>query len=153
MLAVLVGALGCGKEEDKAELITYVLAIKKLDPFNQRVEVTIVRFDDPTQDITSADIEAARNLLSEYSTAVEAVEVPTEKQAKNTHGLYARSFAEAERLARDETGDMRRQAHSVAIGLRNLRRTVEDRVYPSLDVLLSRHKLDSEELTLAWPKN
>lgn len=153
MLAVLVGALGCGKEEDKAELKTYVLAIKKLDPYNQRVEATILRFDDPTQDITSADIGAARDLLSEYSKAVEAVAVPYEKQAKNTHGLYARSFAEAERLARDETGDMRRQAHSVAIGLRNLRRTVEDRVYPSLDVLLSRHKLDNEELRLAWPKN
>ena len=153
MMAVLVGALGCGKEEEKAELKTYVLAIKQLDPFNQRVEATIVRFDDPTQDITTADIQTARDLLADYSKAVEAVEAPTEKQAKNTHGLYARSFAEAERLATDETGDMRRQAHSVAIGLRNLRRTVEDRVYPSLDVLLARHKLESKELELRWPKD
>ncbi len=152
MLAVLVGALGCGKEDEAAELKTYVLAIKQLHPFCQSVEATIVRFDDPTQDITSADIQAARELLAEYSRAVAAVVVPAEKQAKNTHGLYARSFEEAERLATDETGDMRRQAHSVAIGLRNLRRTVEDRVYPSLSVLLARHKLEGETYELSWPK-
>ncbi|MDA0334104.1 MAG: hypothetical protein O2782_02950 [bacterium] len=152
MLAVLVAALGCGKEEEAAELKTYVLAIKQLHPLCQRVEATIVRFDDPTQDITLADIQEARDLLTEYSRAVAAVTAPTEKQAKNTHGLYARSFEEAERLATDETGDMRRQAHSVAIGLRNLRRTVEDRVYPSLSVLLARHKLQGETYELSWPK-
>lgn len=154
VLALLVGALGvsgCGKQEEAAELSAYVQAIRPFDAYNRRVEETIIRFDDPTQEIKQADILAARGLLDEYAAVVAAVPQPEDRTLRNTHGVYVRAFEEAHRLARDETGDTKRQSHSVAIGLRKLRRDIEDRVYPSLDVLASRYKLAGDEYVFAWP--
>lgn len=154
LLTTLALALGCGsKEEEAAELKAYVLQIKKFESYNERVEQTIVRFDDPTQDITREDILAARALLRDYAADVQAVTPPTETQAKNTHGLYARTFDDASQMANDETGDIRRQSQSVAIGMRNLRRAVEDRVYPSFGVLLARYELVGEDYELSWPQS
>lgn len=153
-LALLVGgfgASGCGKEEEASELKTYVQSIRPFDAFNRRVEDTIVRFDDPTQEITVDDILAARALLDEYAGVVSSVAQLDDRTLRNTHGVYVRAFEEAHRLARDETGDTKRQSHSVAIGLRKLRRDIEDRVYPSLDVLASRYKLEGAEFAFAWP--
>ena len=76
---------------------------------------------------------------------------PDDNTLRSTHELYLRTFKDARRLATDRTGDLRRQAHSVAIGFRNLRRDVADRLYPSLDVLLARRNLESEEYALTWP--
>jgi hypothetical protein len=151
MLALIVGVLGCGKAEETAELKRYVSDIRKFDSWNARVEATILRFDDPTQEINNSDIEAARNLLDEYEAVVAAVEQPEDRTLRNTHGVYVRAFEEARTLARDETGDTKRQSHSVAIGLRKLRRDIEDRVYPTLEVLLSRYKLAGDEFIFAWP--
>ena len=113
---------------------------------------TILRFDDPSVPVTDADIESARAMLDEYAAAVNAIPELDERTIRNTHDLYQRSFEDARRLARDETGDTRRQAHSVAIGLRNLRRDIEQRVYPSLVVLLAREQLEGGEFELSWPE-
>ena len=40
----------------------------------------------------------------------------------------------------------------MAIGLRNLRRDIEQRVYPSLIVLLAREQLEGGEFELSWPE-
>ena len=151
-LTLALGLMGCGNEAQVAELTSYVREIQKLKPFNERVEQTIVRFDDPSSEVTDADIAAARLLLDEYAAAVEAVPYLYDATLRNTHGVYVRAFEDARRLARDETGDTRRQAHSVAIGMRNLRRDVEDRVYPSVDVLLARENLEGGEFELLWPE-
>jgi hypothetical protein len=151
-LALAVGVTGCGREAEIAELKQYVKSIQEFHSFNERVERTILRFDDPSVPVTDADIEAARAMLDEYAAAVDAIPELDERTIRNTHDLYQRSFEDARRLARDETGDTRRQAHSVAIGLRNLRRDIEQRVYPSLIVLLAREQLEGGEYELAWPE-
>lgn len=151
-LAVLAALFACGDAQDEVEeLKTYVQHLRGLDDYNRQVEVLIKQFDDPTSEITPADIAAARKMLGEYATAVEAVPSPTSSMLRNTHNLYVRSFGDARRLASDETGDEKRQAHSVAIGLRRLRTAIEDRVFPALDVLLARERLDGEEYELGWP--
>lgn len=143
---------GCGREEEIQELKDYVKTIQAFQPFNERVEATILRFDDPSQEVTLVDIEAARAMLDEYDAAVSAVPELDERTVRNIHDLYMRAFEDARTKARDETGDIRRQAHSVAIGLRNLRRDIEQRVHPSLIVLLSREKLEGDQYALSWPK-
>lgn len=151
-LTLVVGLTGCGREAEIAELKQYVKSIQEFQDFNEHVERTILRFDDPSVPVTDADIEAARTMLDEYADAVNTIPALDERTIRNTHDLYQRAFEQARRLARDETGDTRRQAHSVAIGLRNLRRDIEQRVYPSLIVLLAREQLEGNEYELAWPE-
>lgn len=152
ILTLALGLLACGREAEIAELKSYVKTVQKFEPFNERVERTILRLDDPSLAVTDADIATARAMLDEYAAAVGAVAELDERTIRNTHDLYVRSFESARVLARDETGDTRRQAQSVAIGLRNLRRDIEQRVYPSLVVLLAREKLEGGEYELAWPE-
>lgn len=150
-LTLAVGLTGCGREAEIAELKQYVTSIQEFQGFNERVERTILRFDDPSVPVTDADIQAARSMIDEYAEVVGALPELRESTIRNTHGVYVRAFDNARRLARDETGDTRRQAHSVAIGLRYLRRDIEGRVYPMIEVLLAREDLGTKEFELEWP--
>lgn len=156
VLAVILGLWGCGSESDIIELKAYVKSIQKFADYNQRVENYIAQFDDPSREVAQADLDESRRLLDEYAAAVAAVADPDESGLRNIQRLYARSFNEARRLSRDqtgiETGDLRRQAHSIAIGLRSVRRDVETRVYPSIEVLLMRREVEGEEWKLVWPE-
>lgn len=150
-LALALGLSGCSDEPQVAELKAYARQIHGFRPFDERVEQTIARLDDPTWAVTDADIEAARTLLDEYAAAVAAVPDPDEAALRDTHGVYGRAVEEARRRARDGTGDTRHRAHAVAIALHDLRRDVEGRVYPSLDVLLARANLGGGGYELSWP--
>ena len=150
-LALLALTLGCGREQEAAELKKYMEAIQGLDSYSRRVQAEILRFDDPTQEITNADIVAAFDLLTEYQSAVAAVTPPTTSTGGNTHDLFVRSFDEAMGLASDEKGDTNRRRHSAAIGLRNLRNKLKDRVYPMFNLLMRRLKMTGEENELSWP--
>ena len=136
---------GCSGEDELEELKLYVKNVQKFQHFNEEVQRYITQFDDPTIPVTQADVNAARALVDEYAVAVRALEEPYESALRHTHGLYARCFDDARTLARDETGDLRRQGWSVVIGLRNLRRDIGDRVYPSIEVLLARKSIGHEE--------
>ena len=150
-LALLALTLGCGREQEAAELKEYVETIQGLDSYSRRVQAEILRFDDPTQEITNADIVAAFDLLTEYQSAVAAVTPPTTSTGGNTHDLFVRSFDEAMGLASDEKGDTNRRRHSAAIGLRNLRKRLKDRVYPTFNLLMTRLKMTGEGNELTWP--
>ena len=158
-LALLALTLGCGREQEAAELKKYVEAIQGLDSYSRRIQAEIQRFDDPTQEIIDADIEAALGLLTEYQSAVAAVAPPTTSTGGNTHELFVRCFDEAmfiwrpssTGLASDEKGDTNRRRHSAAIGLRNLRNKLKDRVYPMFNLLMRRLKMTGEENELSWP--
>ena len=151
-LALLALISGCGKEQEATELKTYIATIKQLDSYSRRVQAEILRFDDPTQEITNADIVAAFDLLVEYQKAVADVTPPETSTGGNTHDLFVRSFDEAMGLASDEKGDTKRRAHSAAIGLRNLRKKLKDRVYPTFNLLMTRLKMTGEENELSWPE-
>jgi hypothetical protein len=151
-LALLALTSGCGKEQEATELKTYITTIKQLDSYSRRVQAEILRFDDPTQEITNADIVAAFDLLVEYQKAVADVTPPETSTGGNTHDLFVRSFDEAMGLASDEKGNTKRRAHSAAIGLRNLRKKLKDRVYPTFNLLMTRLKMTGEENELSWPE-
>lgn len=151
-LALSLGLWGCSSESEVDELKTYITTIQQFADYNQQVENYIVSFDDPTIEVREADVMAARKLLADYAAAVKAVVEPDESTLRNTHGLYARSFDEAQRVAGTEAEDLRDRAHNAAIGLRNLRRDVEGRVYPSLEVLMGRRDLTGDEWALSWPE-
>ena len=141
VLALVLVLWGCGGEEEIEELKAYVKSVQKFQHFNEEVQGYITQFDDPSIPVTQANVDAARKLVDDYAAAVRALEEPYESALRHTHGLYARCFDDARTLARDETGDLRRQAYSCAIGLRNLRRDIGDRVYPSIEVLLARKSI------------
>ena len=156
VLAVILGLWGCGNEAEIAELKTYVKTLQGFGNYNQRIENYIAQFDDPSRQITQMDLDQSRQVLDEYAAAVAAVPKPDENVLRNIHGLYVRSYVDARRLARDETGaetdDLKRQGHSIAIGFRNLRRVIEDRVYLSIDILLARRHIEGDEWKLSWPE-
>ncbi|MEE2657429.1 MAG: hypothetical protein VX733_02925 [Candidatus Latescibacterota bacterium] len=152
-LALALGFLGCSGEEEIEELKQYVSQIQAFHHYNQKMEDFIVQFDDPSRELVVGDILASRKLLDEYHAAVAAVALPSETALKNAHRLYVRSFDDSKRLARDETGDLRRQAHSVVIGLRRLRTVIADRFYPSIEVLLARKNLAGDTYNLFWPEH
>ena len=150
-LTVVLGLWACSEETEIAELKAYVKALQQISHHNDQIQSFITKLDDPTFEVTEQSNNEARKLLEDYSAAVSAVFEPDDNTLRSTHELYLRTFKDARRLATDRTGDLRRQAHSVAIGFRNLRRDVADRLYPSLDVLLARRNLESEEYALRWP--
>ena len=157
LIALVLGLWGCGEEARIKELTTYVKAIQNFNSYNERVERYILQFDEVSLQVTQEDLVKARALLEEYAAVVARFEEDfggdlDDSMLRNTHGLYVRIFDDTRILARDETGDMRRQAQSIAIGFRNLRRSIEDRVYPSLEVLLTREGLEGGENALVWPK-
>lgn len=152
-LALVLGLWGCSSEAEVEELKAYVKTVQQFATYNQQIEDFIVKFDDPAIEVSEADVVAARQLLAEYAAAVAAIPDPDEGTLRNTHGLYRRSFDEATRVATAEDDELRDRAHNAAIGLRNLRRDVEGRVYPSIEVLLSRRDLAGAEWALGWPSN
>ena len=154
VLALVLVLWGCGGEDEVEELKMYVKSIQQFYDHNMQIEKYIAQFDDPSIPVTEAEVHAARKLVDDSAAAVRALEEPDESALKNTHRLYARCFDDARRLAQDLTGDLRRQAHSVAIGMRNLRRDIRDRVYPSIEVLLDRKKIShvkGSEYAMPWP--
>ena len=156
-LTLILGLWGCGEEERIQELLTYVKAIQKFDKYNERVERYILQFDDPSLEVTQNDLDSARSLLDEYAAAVDRVEEDLggldDSTLRNTHGLYVRTFPEARVLAQIQEGDLKRQAQSIAIGFRHLRKVIEGRVYYSaLGVLLSREGKEGGEYALDWPE-
>ena len=145
ILAIALGAWGCSGEETVTELKQYVKTVQTFNHYNAEIERFIIQFGEPTIPVTEADVTTARKLVDDYAAAVKGVAEPDDNALRNTHKLYARSFDLAVTLARDLTGDLKRQGHSVKIGLVNLRRDIRDRVYPSIEVLLSRKGLDYEK--------
>lgn len=160
-IALILGLWGCGEEARIQELLTYVKAIQKFDKYNEDVERYIVQFDDPSREVTQNHLDSARSLLDQYAALVSRLEEDLggldDSMLRNTHGLYVRTFPESRDLARDETGiaegNLRRQAQSVAIGFRHLRRVIEERVYPTIDVLLTREGKEGGEYALIWPED
>lgn len=152
-LALVLGLWGCSDESEVEELKAYVKTIQQFAEYNQQVEDFIVQFDDPAIEVTQADVVAARTLLADYAAAVKGVVEPYESTLRRTHGLYMRSFDEATRVATAEDDELRDRAHNAAIGLRNLRRDVEGKVYPSLEVLMGRKDVSGEEWALSWPSD
>jgi len=150
-LTMVLGLWACSEEADTNELKAYVKDLQKLSTFNERVQGYITKLDDPTFEVTEESNNGARKLLEEYAKAVDGVFEPDNNALRSTHELYLRTFVDARRLATDRTGDLKRQAHSVAIGFRNLRRDVGLRLYPSIAVLLARKNLETEEYALNWP--
>ena len=157
-LTLIVGLWGCSEKERIDELLSYHRTVQKFSEFTEGIQRYIILFDDPSSRVTASDLEKALALLDEFATAVGRVEKDLggldDSTLRHTHGLFVRSFQEARDLANDKKaiaeGNMRRQAQSIAIGLRRLRRVLEDRVYPSIELLLAREGREGGEYELVW---
>ncbi|MBQ41016.1 MAG: hypothetical protein CME15_01035 [Gemmatimonadetes bacterium] len=157
-LTLIVGLWGCSEKERIDELLTYHKAVQKFSEFTEGIQRFIILFDDPSTQVTASDLDKALVLLDEFAAAVGKVEEELggleDATLRHTHGLFVRAFPEARELANDkkaiEEGNLKRQAQSIAIGLRRLRRVLEDRVYPSIELLLAREGREGEGYDLMW---
>ena len=151
-LTLIVGLWGCSEKERIDELLAYHKTVQKFSEFTEGIQRYITLFDDPSTQVTASDLDKALVLLDEFAAAVGKVEEELggleDATLRHTHGLFVRAFPEARELANDKKaiaeGNMRRQAQSIAIGLRRLRRVLEDRVYPSIELLLAREGREGE---------
>ncbi len=74
VVSVLVlGLWGCGDESEVAELTTYVKAIQKFHPYNDKVQFYLANLGDPAFDLKEQDVIDARQLLEDYAAAVDGV--------------------------------------------------------------------------------
>ena len=157
-LTLIVGLWGCSEKERIDELLAYHKTVQKFSEFTKGIQQYIILFDDPSSQVTASELDKALALLDEFAAAVGRAEEELggldDATLRHTHGLFVRAFPEARELANDkkaiEEGNLKRQAQSIAIGLRRLRRVLEDRVYPSIELLLAREGRESEEYDLMW---
>lgn len=150
-LALAVGVGGCVEDAEVEELKGYVRTLQGFGSHNLRIEQYIDCFGDPATEVTAQDLAGARALLEEYADAVKAVPPLSESALRDAHGVYVRALDDACRLAREEGGDRKREVRSVAGGLRSLRRDIDGRLFPAVEVLLGKHNLEGEEYQLRWP--
>jgi spore cortex formation protein SpoVR/YcgB (stage V sporulation) len=151
LVALAIGLCGCGEDAERQELLDYVDKMKAFDPDNRRVVDFIRRLDDPSIEITAADLEAARRLIDEYIQQVQAI--PSLdidfRELRVIHDLYGRKLAEAKAQAQDSGRELKRERGNVAIGMRHVEK-MTDQHYKAIDVLWLRKDF-KEALPLKWP--
>ena len=151
VLALTVGLVGCGtEEEDKQILIDYVTKLKELDAKNRQVVATIEHLRKPISEISEGDLAKARQLINEYVAKLQAFPRDlTYRELRVTHNLYVDKVAQAIELSGDKGREMRREKSNVDIGVRHIEKFTK-RHHNGMNVLWDRHKLP--DFPLEWPQ-
>ncbi len=152
-VAVLtVGLVGCGGDEEKLELVAYVNMLKQLDGKHSEIVAQIDILDDPSNEITAADLQKARQMISNYVAELEKVD-STDMIYRPLRIAYTSHFKKLEQaaeLAKDQGKELRRERGNVAIGVRHIEKTT-DLHFTALDVLWLRQKIE-DPFPLKWPE-
>jgi hypothetical protein len=152
-VAVLtVGLVGCGGDEDRLELVSYVNNMKQLDDKHREITQRIEILDDPSNEITASDLQEARQIIDSYIAEIEKTD-PTEMKYRPLRIAYTSHFkklTQAAELAKDQGKELRRERGNVAIGVRHIEKTTRLH-FTALDVLWLRQKV-KEPFPLKWPE-
>lgn len=150
-LVFALGGCGGGKKE-AAELKAHVGKLQQLEGLNRQVAEFITRLDQPSFEITEADLVKARELIDLYIAEIEKIpSVDIEyRELRVAHDLYMRKLAEAKTQAADAGRELKRERGNVAIGMRYIRQMTELN-YKAIDVLWLRTD-QSGEFPLKWPE-
>ncbi len=151
VLTLLVWGCNTG-QANRAELQSYVEEMAGLEAQNREIAQFIIRLDQPSYEITEADLEQARVLVNQYVDQIQARQSTDMRyrEMRVTHSLYQRKLAEVRDLVADTGRELRRERMNVAIGMRQLERLTQQH-YTALDVLWLRTS-QAEPFPLAWPQ-
>lgn len=151
VLALAVGLVGCGtEEEDKRILIEYVTKLKGLDGKNRQIVDTIEHLRKPISEISEGDLAKARQLINDYVAELQAFPRDlTYRELRVTHNLYVDKVSQAIELSGDKGREMRREKSNVDIGVRHIEKFTK-RHHNGMNVLWDRHNLP--DFPLEWPQ-
>lgn len=150
--ALAVGLIGCGNDAEKQDLIKYVNTLKGFDSKHEEVIRQIELLDDPSRDVTKADLENARQLIADYISELKKVD-PVEmvyRPLRLAYTTHLRQIEQATDLAADKGNDLRRERGNVAIGVRHIEKSTKLH-FNAVDVLWLRQKIQ-DPFPLAWPE-
>ena len=151
VLALALGLVGCGtEEEDKQMLIEYVAKLKELDGRNRQIVETIEHLRKPLSEISEQDLAEARQLINDYVTELQTFprDLPY-RELRVTHNLYVDKVSQSIELSGDKGREMRREKSNVDIGVRHIEKFTK-RHHNGMNVLWDRHKLP--DFPLEWPQ-
>ena len=151
VLALVVGLVGCGtEEEDKQILIEYVTKLKELDDKNRQIVATIEHLRKPISEISEEDLAKARQLINDYVAKLQTFPRDlTYRELRVTHNLYVDKASQAIELSGDKGREMRREKSNVDIGVRHIEKFTK-RHHNGMNVLWDRHNLP--DFPLEWPQ-
>ena len=151
VLALAVGLVGCGtEEEDKQILIDYVTKLKELDAKNRQIVATIEHLRKPISEISEADLAKTRQLINDYVAKLQTFPRDlTYRELRVTHNLYVDKVSQAIELSGDKGREMRREKSNVDIGVRHIEKFTK-RHHNGMNVLWDRHNLP--DFPLEWPQ-
>lgn len=150
--ALAVGLVGCGNDAEKQDLIKYVNTLKGFDGKNREVIRQIEILDDPSKDVTAADLQQARQLIADYIGELKKID-PVQMEYRPLRLAYTthlRQIEQATELAADKGNDLRRERGNVAIGVRHIEKSTKLH-FNAVDVLWLRQKVE-DPFPLAWPE-
>jgi hypothetical protein len=150
--ALAFGLIGCGNDAEKQDLIKYVNTLKGFDGRNQEVIRQIKILDDPSRDITKADLQNARQLIADYVGDLKKIDQAemVYRPLRLAYTTHLRQIEQATDLAADKGNDLRRERGNVAIGVRHIEKSTKLH-FNAVDVLWLRQKVETP-FPLAWPE-
>ncbi|MFT5085914.1 MAG: hypothetical protein ACI906_000324 [Candidatus Latescibacterota bacterium] len=152
VVALAVGLIGCGGEEEKLDLIKYVNTLKGFDSKHDEIIRQIELLDDPSREVTEADLQNARQLIADYVAELEKVD-PVEmvyRPLRLAYTTHLRQIEQATELAANKGNELRRERGNVAIGVRHIEKSTKMH-FNAIDVLWLRQKV-TDPFPLAWPE-
>lgn len=152
VVALAVGLTGCGGEEEKLDLVKYVNTLKGFDSKHEEIIRQIELLDDPSREITEADLQNARQLIADYVAELEKID-PVEmvyRPLRLAYTTHLRQIGQATELAANKGNELRRERGNVAIGVRHIEKSTKMH-FNAVDVLWLRQKV-KDPFPLAWPE-
>jgi len=152
VVALAVGLMGCGGEGEKLDLIKYVNTLKGFDSKHHEIIRQIEFLDDPSRDVTEADLQNARQLIDDYIAELKKID-PVEmvyRPLRLAYTTHLRQIEQASELAINKGNDLRRERGNVAIGVRHIEKSTKLH-FNAVDVLWLRQKIQ-DPFPLAWPE-
>jgi hypothetical protein len=151
LFLLVIGFGGCGGGNENAlELQSYVDKVKNLDGLNQKIANEITRLNEPSIEITSADLEKARAMLADYLTEMEKIVELNNNQLRLSNDKYVREIKTATELAADSGRELKNERGNVLIGMKHLQKMTRQHYNAAIDLLWGREKIESE-MPLKWP--
>lgn len=155
MLALAIGLMACGDGDraEKVELADYASKIKEFDGRNREIMSKIERLDDPSIDVSAADLEQMREFIAAYVSDLEKIDpVKLEyRRLRQTHKTYLSKVSQANELAVDTGKPLRNERGNISIAVRHLEKRTRAH-YTALDVLWLQKKIE-DPFPLTWPED
>lgn len=152
VFALILGLGGCGGvNEEAVELKAYVVKMQQLESYTKKISASIARLDEPSIQISVADLAAGRKLIDDYIAAVEKFALPEYDDLRRAYNNYLRKITQAKELAADSGRELKGERGNVAIALRHIEKMTVQHFNSAIDLLWVRQDM-TDEMPLKWPK-